>query len=146
MSEDRDFGTIKVEELTVWIISRIPFAVWNTVAARPTAPVAIPNASAAIFGKQRRLMLVMGSERAGGRRTRGALWLCSRPASTSPNIKNTRYSIVEPYYVKRPNREYTDRRSGEQKERRKREPDINKATARCKNESVQGECQGRFSR
>ena len=32
-------------------MSRIRFAVWKTVAARPIAPATIPNASAAIFGE-----------------------------------------------------------------------------------------------
>ena len=51
-SEDRDLARIETEELTAWMVSRIPFAVWNTVAARPIAAVAIPNASAAMFGDE----------------------------------------------------------------------------------------------
>ena len=51
-NEDRDFIKIKLEELTVWMMSRTPFAVWNTVAARPIAPVTIPNASAAMSGDE----------------------------------------------------------------------------------------------
>ena len=65
-SEDGDTARMKVEKLTVWMVSRILFAVWNTVAARPIAPVAIPNASAAIIWDtirleyvQRRSMLVI---------------------------------------------------------------------------------------
>ena len=53
-SEDCDLAQIRIEELTVWIISRIPFAVLKTVAARPIAPVAIPNASAAMFGDEQK--------------------------------------------------------------------------------------------
>ena len=44
-----------MEELTVWVMSRVPFAVWNTVAARRMAAVAISNASATMFGEQKRL-------------------------------------------------------------------------------------------
>ena len=52
MSEYNELAKIKVEGPTVWIMSRIRFAVWNTVAARPIDPDAIPNASAAIFGEK----------------------------------------------------------------------------------------------
>ena len=41
------------------MVSRMPFAVWNTVAARPIVPVAIPNASA-ILGAE---AVEVGSER-----------------------------------------------------------------------------------
>jgi hypothetical protein len=48
------FDRIRGEELTRWMVSRIPFASWNTVAARPIAAVAVPNASAAIVGERKR--------------------------------------------------------------------------------------------
>ena len=37
------------------MMSRIRFAVWNTAAAMPIAPDAMPNASAAIFGAKKRM-------------------------------------------------------------------------------------------
>jgi len=58
MSEHHDLAMVKVEKLTVEMMSRIPFATWNTVAARPIAPDAIPNASAAIFGETKRIEYV----------------------------------------------------------------------------------------
>jgi len=57
-SELRDLASIEVKELTVRMMSRIPFAVWNTAAATPIAPDAIPNASAAILGGKKRVVHV----------------------------------------------------------------------------------------
>jgi hypothetical protein len=48
MSECCGLTGVKAEELTRLIVSRIPFAVWNTVAVSPIAPVTNPNVSAAI--------------------------------------------------------------------------------------------------
>ena len=56
------FASSKGEGPTVWIMSRIRFAVWNTVAARPIAPDAIPNVSAAIFGERKRVFVWRGSK------------------------------------------------------------------------------------
>ena len=80
-------------------MSRVPFAVWNTVAARPMAPVAIPNASAAMSGDEQK--------RSGwAQRGRGcpkeleanaqALWLCPRRRINAFRImiRLPRHSVV----------------------------------------------------
>jgi len=52
-NEHRAFSGIKAERLTRWIISRIPFAVFNTVAASPIAAVAVPNISAIVDEREK---------------------------------------------------------------------------------------------
>ena len=47
------FSGIKAERLTRRIVSRIPFAVFNTVAASPTAAVAVPNISAIVDEREK---------------------------------------------------------------------------------------------
>jgi len=48
MNEHREISGMKAKRLTRRMVSRIPFAVWNTVAASPIAADTVPNTSAIV--------------------------------------------------------------------------------------------------
>ena len=62
-------------------MSRIRFAVWKTVAARPIAPAAIPNASVAIFGERKQVVCLEGSRLCRVQKKAGVVATSGRPAS-----------------------------------------------------------------
>jgi hypothetical protein len=72
-SEHHDLARIEAEELTRWIVSRIFFAVWNTLAASPTVPATMPNVSAAISSEMMKLQSVYKGSRLAGVQNRSKM-------------------------------------------------------------------------
>ena len=62
-SEHRGISGIMAKRLTRWIVSRIPFAVWNTVAASPIAADTVPNTSAIIDEREKVVARLTGNRR-----------------------------------------------------------------------------------
>jgi len=88
------FSGIKGERLTRRIVSRIPFAVWNTVAASPIATVAVPNTSDIVDEREKVVARALGHLNIfqppdGQHRPTGLLGLPFRKQSQQPAPRKT---------------------------------------------------------